>query len=335
MSLFEEGTILVTGGAGFIGSAIVWELNRRGHDNIIISDRLGTDEKWKNLTGLRYMDFVDADVLLEAVEASEDCLGYVSSIFHLGACSATTETDADFLISNNYEYTKAMALWSQSIDARFVYASSAATYGDGAQGMSDTDEELSRLRPLNMYGYSKHLFDVWAQGQGILDDLVGLKYFNVYGPNENHKADMRSLVNKAYKQIVETGRVGLFKSYVSKYKDGEQMRDFLYVKDAVKMTLHLAENPEAGGLFNVGSGTASTWIQLVDGIFGALDKEPQIDFIDMPESMRDKYQYFTCADTSKLVSSGYDSGVMPLADAVNDYVANYLVPGKLLDSAGA
>ena len=333
MSQFEEGTILVTGGAGFIGSALVWELNRRGHDNIVISDRLGTDEKWKNLTGLRYNDFVDADVLLEAVEASEDCLGYVSNIFHLGACSATTESDADFLISNNYEYTKAMALWSQSIDARFVYASSAATYGDGAHGMSDT-ADIDPLRPLNMYGYSKHLFDLWAQSQGILDDLVGLKYFNVYGPNENHKGDMRSLVNKAYAQIVETGKVGLFKSYKPDYQDGEQKRDFLYVKDAVKMTLHLAENPDAGGLYNLGSGEANTWIQLVDAIFAALGKDPQIEFIDMPEGMRDKYQYYTCADTAKLVGSGYDSGVMALEDAVRDYVTNYMVPGKLLDANG-
>ena len=332
MSLFEEGTILVTGGAGFIGSAIVWELNRRGFENIIISDRLGTDEKWKNLTGLRYLDYVDADVLLEAVESSEDSLGDISAIFHLGACSATTETDADFLISNNYEYTKSMALWAQAIDARFVYASSAATYGDGAQGMSDTDS-IDGLRPLNMYGYSKHLFDQWAEKQGILDDIVGLKYFNVYGPNENHKDDMRSLVNKAYAQIVETGKVGLFKSYKSDYKDGEQMRDFLYVKDAVKMTLHLAENPDAGGLFNVGSGTASTWIQLVDAIFGALDKKPEIEFIEMPLTMRDKYQYYTCADTGKLAGSGYSGGTTELADAVRDYVTNYLVPGSLLDES--
>ncbi|MFT4550276.1 MAG: ADP-L-glycero-D-manno-heptose 6-epimerase [Verrucomicrobiales bacterium] len=330
MSLFSEGTILVTGGAGFIGSALIWELNRRGHDNIVISDRLGRDEKWKNLTGLRYQDYVDADVLIDAVEASEDCLGDVTSIFHLGACSATTETDADFLIANNYEYTKAMALWSQSIDARFVYASSAATYGDGEQGMSDTGD-IDGLRPLNMYGYSKHLFDLWAQKQEILDDMVGLKYFNVYGPNENHKDDMRSLVNKAYAQIVETGKVGLFKSYKPDYKDGKQMRDFLYVKDAVKMTLHLAENPDANGLFNIGSGNASTWIQLVDAIFAALEKEPQIEFIEMPETMRDKYQYYTCADTGKLDGSGYEGGTTGLADAVRDYVANYLVPGKLLD----
>jgi len=331
MSNFEKGTILVTGGAGFIGSALVWELNRRGHENIVISDRLGTDEKWKNLTGLRYIDYVDADILLEAVENSEDCLGYVSHIFHLGACSATTETDADFLIANNYEYTKAMALWSQSIDARFVYASSAATYGDGEQGMSDTDEDIGRLRPLNMYGYSKHLFDLWAQQQGILDDMVGLKYFNVYGPNENHKGDMRSLVNKAYAQIAESGKVGLFKSYRPDYNDGEQQRDFLYVKDAIRMTLHLAENEEAAGLYNLGSGTASTWIQLVGAIFAALDKEPQIEFIEMPEGMRDKYQYHTCADTSKLAASGYSDGVMDLIDAVRDYVVDYMVPGKLLD----
>lgn len=332
MSIFSKGTVLVTGGAGFIGSALVWELNRRGHDNIVISDRLGSDEKWKNLTGLRYIDFVDADVLLEGVEASHDFLGEVGAVFHLGACSSTTETDADFLVWNNYEFTKTLAFWAREIGARFVYASSAATYGDGGEGMSDTDADLVRLRPLNMYGYSKHMFDLWAQRGGILDEVVGLKYFNVFGPNENHKGDMRSLVNKAYAQIVDTGAVGLFKSYRPDYRDGEQKRDFLYVKDAVKMTLHLAETEAAGGLYNLGSGEANTWVQLVEAIFDALGREPRIEFIDMPEAMRGKYQYYTCADIGKLRGSGYDAAVTPLAEAVRDYVANYLVPGKLLDS---
>jgi len=325
----KKDKVLVTGGAGFIGSALVWALNEQGVDDIVICDALASDEKWKNLVPLRYADYIDAEDLLGAVEFGDD-LGGVTKVFHLGACSATTETDAGYLMRNNFEYTKRLAHWALERDARFVYASSAATYGDGSQGMDDVDENLDRLRPLNMYGYSKHLFDLYAQRSGILDQIVGLKYFNVYGPNEAHKEDMRSVVDKAFGQIQETGEVKLFKSYHPDYEDGKQMRDFHYVKDAVKMTLFLSDQTDANGLYNIGSGVANTWIDLVKAIFEALGQEEKIEFIDMPETLKEKYQYYTKADIGKLQSVGYKEDVTLLKDAVADYVQNYLAAGKLL-----
>lgn len=330
MPLTPDSRILVTGGAGFIGSALVWELNRRGCENIVIADRLSTDEKWKNLVPLRFHDYIDGADLERRVLAQPETLGHFDAILHLGACSATTEKDADYLMRNNYEFTKVLAEWSLSRNTRFVYASSAATYGDGAQGMDDQLADLHRLRPLNMYGYSKHLFDLHARRTGMLGRIVGLKYFNVYGPNEDHKADMRSVVHKAYGQILATGRVQLFKSHRPDYRDGEQMRDFLYVKDAVRMTLHLAGQTAANGLFNLGSGQAHTWVQLAQAIFAALGKEPVIDFVDMPEHLQPKYQYYTCADIAKLRGSGYTEVLFPLAEAVRDYVQGYLIGDKRL-----
>ena len=327
-----DSRILVTGGAGFIGSAIIWELNRRGCERIVVSDILGTNEKWKNLTPLRFEDYLEADDLRARLE--NGALGKFDYVFHLGACSATTERDATFLIRNNFEFTKDLAAWSLRNDARFSYASSAATYGDGSAGMSDIDTGIERCRPLNMYGYSKHLFDLYASRRGFLDRVVGLKYFNVFGPNEGHKDDMRSLVHKSYAQAIGTGTIRLFKSYKSEYRDGEQKRDFLYVKDAVAMTLHLAAQKSAGGLFNVGSGEAHTWIELATAVFRALDREPKIEFIEMPETLRGKYQYFTQAEIGKLRAADYDRAVTPLADAVADYIRNYVVPDRALGDEG-
>ncbi|MCX6956670.1 MAG: ADP-glyceromanno-heptose 6-epimerase [Verrucomicrobia bacterium] len=326
-----DGRILVTGGAGFIGSALVWALNQRGHSNIVITDFLGSDEKWKNLVPLKFADYVEAGAFREKLAANPSAFGRFSAVFHLGACSATTEKNASYLADNNYNVTKELAEWSLGHGARFIYASSAATYGDGAQGMDDVSGDLHRLRPLNMYGYSKHLFDLHAQREGWLPRIVGVKYFNVYGPNEDHKGDMRSLVNKAYQQILATGRVSLFKSHKPEFKDGEQMRDFLYVKDAIEMTLHFAESATtAGGLYNLGSGEANTWLTLTRAIFAALGREPAIDFIDMPEVLRGKYQYFTQADIAKLRATGFTRKITPLAEAVRDYVQGYMVPGKKL-----
>ncbi len=325
-----ESRILITGGAGFIGSALVWELNRRGCENIVVCDRLSTDEKWKNLVPLKFADYIDGNDLLNAVQHNPAKIGRFDHILHLGACSATTERDADYLMRNNYEFTKQLCQWSLASQTRFVYASSAATYGDGAHGMDDQMADLHALRPLNMYGYSKHLFDLHAKREGWLPHIVGLKYFNVYGPNEDHKADMRSLVHKACGQILATGKVQLFKSHRPDYKHGEQMRDFLYVKDAIRMTLHLAETPSAGGLFNLGSGKAHTWVELATAIFTALGKEPNIEFIDMPEHLQSKYQYYTCADITKLRGSGFTTEITALAEAVRDYVQGYLVPDKRL-----
>lgn len=326
-----SGRILVTGGAGFIGSALVWALNARGCEDIVVCDVLHSDEKWRNLVPLKYADYVEGALLRSRLAQSPTAFGRFSAVFHLGACSSTTERDASYLIDNNTAFTRELAGWALASGARFIYASSAATYGDGSHGMDDKDPSLERLRPLNMYGYSKHLFDLYARRLGWLDRIVGLKYFNVFGPNEEHKGDMRSVVSKAHGQIRDSGRVGLFRSYDSRYPDGGQMRDFLYVKDAVEMTLHFAEKGSAaGGLFNVGSGQANTWLTLADAIFAALGRTPQIDFIEMPESLRSKYQYFTQADVSKLRATGYDRPVTPLAEAVADYVRNYLEADRRL-----
>lgn len=325
-----EGRILVTGGAGFIGSALVHALNQQGRENILVTDLLGSTEKWRNLAPLSFEGYLEAGQLLELIEKEDSALEDIGLILHLGACSSTMETDAAYLVRNNYQYTAALASWALKREVRFVYASSAATYGDGAQGMDDKSGDLQALRPLNMYGYSKHLFDLHAQRKSWLDKLTGLKYFNVYGPNEDHKDEMRSLVNKAYHQICETGRLQLFRSHRPDFKDGEQERDFLYVKDAVNMTLHLAANPEAVGLYNLGSGVANTWITLANSIFQAMDRTPQIDFIDIPESIREKYQYHTRANISKLRGTGYVHPVTPLPEAVADYVRNYLATDKKL-----
>ena len=321
----EKSRILVTGGAGLIGSALVWELNRQGFENIVVADLLGKDEKWKNLTPLKFADYLEGDELPARLDQFKD----VKTIFHMGACSSTTETDAAYLIRNNFEFTKTLAHFALSGQRRFVYASSAATYGAIAESLPES-APLSSLRPLNMYGYSKHLFDCYAERAGLLDKITGLKYFNVFGPNENHKGDMRSVVYKAFYQIQQTGAVSLFKSYKPEYPDGGQMRDFLYVKDAAAATVFLAENGNGGGLFNVGSGEPHTWLDLVHPIFAALGREPNIKFVDMPEHLRPKYQYFTSADIGKLRASGYDRPLLTLEAAVADYVQNYLSPGRRL-----
>ncbi|MDX2081435.1 MAG: ADP-glyceromanno-heptose 6-epimerase [Terrimicrobiaceae bacterium] len=328
--LHEKARVLVTGAAGFIGSAIVHELNRRGLSQIVVTDFLGEDQKWRNLLPLAFEDFIPADEFLDGITADPERFGMFTAAFHLGACSSTTVTDGDYVMRNNFSYTKSLCKWALSQGTRFVYASSAATYGDGTAGMDDKVEDISPFRPLNLYGYSKQLFDLYAWREGILPEIVGIKYFNVFGPNEYHKGDMRSLVCKAFEQIRDTGSIRLFKSYKPEYPDGGQQRDFVYVKDAVDMTLHLAENEEAGGLFNVGSGVARSWVDLANALFAAMGKPPAIEFIEMPESIRNQYQYFTCADISKLRGTGFNKPITSLEDAVHDYAVNYLVPGRRL-----
>jgi ADP-L-glycero-D-manno-heptose 6-epimerase len=320
--------ILVTGAAGLIGSALVWALNRRGCENLILTDRLGRDERWRNLVPLRFADYLDADQLWDHL--GTPALDSVRWVFHLGACSATTEKDAGLLMENNFRYTRRLAEWALAGQRRFVYASSAATYGDGSAGMDDGQEHLNAYRPLNMYGYSKQLFDQHAQRQGWFDRIVGLKYFNIFGPNEDHKGDMRSVVHKACGQIRETGKVSLFRSHHPDFRDGEQRRDFLYVKNAVAMTLHLATTRAAAGIYNLGSGQAATWIDLVTPIFEALGLPVAIEFIDMPEILRGKYQYHTCADIRRLRQTGWAGRTHSLSAAVHDYVTNYLVPDRRL-----
>jgi ADP-L-glycero-D-manno-heptose 6-epimerase len=326
-----DGRILVTGGAGFIGSALVWALNGRGHRDILVCDVVGTRKKGRNLAPLKFRDYVEGPELRARLAGNPAAFGKFSAVFHLGACSSTTEANATYLIDNNTAFTRELAGWALARGSRFVYASSAATYGDGSQGMDDKDPRIERLRPLNLYGYSKHLFDLDARSRGWLGRIAGLKYFNVFGPNEEYKGEMRSVVSKAHEQIKGSGRLSLFRSHNPDYPDGGQMRDFLYVKDAVEMTLFFAEKgSRANGLFNLGSGEANTWLTLAGDIFGALGRPPKVDFIEMPETLREKYQYYTKADISKLRAAGYDRPVTPLGDAVCDYVTSYLAPGRTL-----
>jgi ADP-L-glycero-D-manno-heptose 6-epimerase len=322
--------IVVTGGAGFIGSALVHALNQRGYTDIDVVDIEDHPEKKNNLALLKFSHLVSPEPFLEQVLAGS--LQGVDTLFHLGACSSTTETDVDFLNRNNFQFTRHLARYCLERDIRFVYASSAATYGDGKQGYLDDVAQLETLKPLNPYGQSKQDFDVWARQEGVLGRMVGLKYFNVFGPNEYHKADMRSMVLKGYEQIRDTGKIRLFKSYRNEYGDGQQVRDFIYVQDAVAMTLFFLDHPEINGLFNVGSGQARCWNDLAKAIFGALNREPVIEYIEMPDSIRDQYQYHTCAKIGKIRDAGYDRSTLSLEDAVSDYVNHYLIPGKHLVS---
>ncbi|HNM45513.1 MAG TPA: ADP-glyceromanno-heptose 6-epimerase [Candidatus Sumerlaeota bacterium] len=311
--------IIVTGGAGFIGSNIVAALNQRGIDNITIVDRLGSGEKWKNLRGLRYDNYLDKDEFITAIRTGDKpCKA--SAIIHMGACSATTERDADYLMRNNYQYTRDLCDWALQHEARFITASSAATYGDGALGYSDEDAVTPTLQPLNMYGYSKQLFDEWALRHNVYTRIVGLKFFNVFGPRETHKGDMRSVAHKAYHELKERHTISLFRSDRAEYADGEQKRDFIYVKDAVDVVLFFLDNPKANGLFNCGTGQAQSWLALARAIFKATGQPENINWIDMPPALVGKYQYFTQADAQKLRAAGYNKPFTPLDDSVADYV---------------
>ncbi len=315
--------IIVTGGAGFIGSVFVWKLNEEGVDDILIVDELGESEKWKNLVKRRFSDYLHKESFLEMVLADKVPF-QVKTLVHLGANSSTTERDAEHLMRNNYLYSRALAVWAVRNDVRFVYAGSAATYGDGSQGFSDDDAVTRTLRPINMYGYSKHLFDLGILKNDMGEKVAGVKFFNVFGPNEYHKGDMRSVVHKAFGGIRETGKVRLFKSYKPDYPDGGQMRDFIYVKDCVDVLWWLCRNPGAGGIFNLGTGVARTWNDLARAVFSALDMEPQIEYVEMPEGLRDQYQYFTEARMEKLRAAGYRAEFRSLEEGVRDYVVNYL-----------
>ncbi len=322
--------IIVTGGAGFIGSALIAALNKRGITDILVVDEHGKD-RCENLVNLSFADYAEKNDFLETV-VEKKINTDIESVFHMGACSDTTEADAEYLRRNNYEYSKTLTQWAMDADIRFIYASSAATYGDGLEGFSDNEEKIEQLQPLNMYGHSKQLFDLWARKTGLLKKIVGLKYFNVFGPNEYHKADMRSFVLKAFEQIKDKGKVGLFKSHNPDYADGEYLRDFIYAKDAVDMTLFFYDNPKITGLFNIGTGKARTWNDLVKAVFAAMGKSVNIEYIEMPDSIRNQYQYYTCADITKLHKAGYKNQITSLEDAVKDYVQSYLQKNECLSS---
>lgn len=316
---------IVTGGAGFIGSAFVWRLNAAGIDDILVVDELGKDDKWRNLAGLAYRDYLHKDEFLARVESGR--IDGVSSVVHMGACSSTTERDADYLARNNYAYTRTLAEWAARAGIRFVYASSAATYGDGGRGYSDADEQTPALRPLNMYGFSKQMFDLYALRSGLIARLAGVKFFNVYGPNEYHKGDMASVIYKAFFQVRDHGVIRLFRSHRPDYGDGEQLRDFIYVKDCLDVLLWLVEHPQVSGIYNLGTGRARAWNDLARAVFDALEKPARIEYFDMPENLRDRYQYHTEAEMGKLRAAGYSAPFTSLEDGVRDYVRNYLMKG--------
>ena len=319
---------IVTGAAGLIGSALVWKLNQLGIDDILAVDHLGTSEKWKNLRALAYADYMEKDVFMEKLLANE-LPKDTEVILHMGAFSSTTEKDATYLVHNNFDYTRSVAQYAVERGIQFLYASSAATYGAGEHGYVDDESAIEKLRPLNMYGYSKQMFDLWARRNGLLGKITGVKYTNVFGPNELHKGEMRSVVCRAYEQIRDEGKVRLFRSYLPEYADGEQKRDFIYVKDAVEMVMFLIKN-KCHGIYNIGSGRAETWNALATAAFKAMDRPVDIEYIDMPEHLRGKYQYYTCADISKIRAAGYQAEVAPLEETVADYIRNYTLKGYFL-----
>lgn len=319
--------IILTGGAGFIGSCFLRRLNEAGVNDILVVDQLDETEKWRNLLGKKFSDYIQKDDFLQRVE--EHKIPKPDHVIHMGACSSTTCMDGDYYIRNNYRYSKVLAKWTLNHNVPFMYASSAATYGDGSMGYSDTGDKMRDLRPLNMYGYSKHLFDLWLLNNNLVNKVTGFKFFNVFGPNEYHKGDMMSVICKAFPQVRDKGRIRLFKSYRDDCADGEQKRDFIYVKDAVDVMYHSFCDPSKTGILNLGTGQARSWNDLAGALFAAAGKKPVIEYVDMPEELREKYQYFTQADMVGLKESGLYPGFRSLEETVKDYVG-YLKDGSYL-----
>jgi ADP-L-glycero-D-manno-heptose 6-epimerase len=325
MTPHKDKMIVVTGGAGFIGSATLRYLNDQGYHNLLVVDRLGTSLKWQNLVGKRYQDIIHSSKLMDFLKNSSS---KVSAIIHLGAISSTTEIDAHLLLENNYRYTIHLAQYAVENNIRFIYASSAATYGMGELGFKDCHHSLEHLRPLNMYGYSKHMVDLWLKHNHYLDKVVGLKYFNVFGPNEAHKGSMASVIYHFFSAAKEKQKIRLFASNdKERYQNGEQSRDFIYVKDAVKMTCAFLDNDKKG-IYNIASGVSTTWNTLAKNVFEALDVKGQIEYFDMPEKLSKQYQNYTCAERSKLKNALGDlAQVTPFKEAVQEYVHDYLIKG--------
>lgn len=318
--------IIVTGGAGFIGSCMVRTLNDMGIGDIIVVDNIASTDKWMNLRNKTYIEYIHRDEFLQRLP---EFRGNVSHIIHLGACSATTEKNFDFLYKNNFEYTKILWKFCAKNNISFIYASSAATYGDGSMGFDDK-LDIRRLAPLNGYGYSKQLFDLWVEQQIYMNQprpaqYVGFKFFNVYGPNEYFKGTMASVIFHTFNDVMKTGKKGLFKSYKPEYEDGGQLRDFVYVKDVCRVITFMMDNPMINGIFNLGTGQARSFKDLALATFAAMGKEPNIEYIDMPEGLKEKYQYYTQANMEKLRKVGYLGGFTSLEDGARDYVQNHLM----------
>ncbi|MBT3395963.1 MAG: ADP-glyceromanno-heptose 6-epimerase [Alphaproteobacteria bacterium] len=321
--------IVVTGGAGFIGSNLVAALEERGETEILVCDRLGSDDRWRNLARRELAHLIKPEQLFDVLDDNADA---VDMIFHMGAISDTTATDAEWVMENNFGFSLALWEWSAANNTRLVYASSAATYGDGDNGYDDdaSIDALAKLRPLNPYAWSKHLMDrrvarLLESGGIAPAQSVGLKFFNVYGPNEYHKGGQSSVVHHAWSQITDGGSVRLFRSHRDGIDDGHQARDFVHVDDCVAVMLWLMDNPSVSGLFNVGTGKARTFLDLANAVFSAMGVEPNIEFIDTPAAIRDRYQYFTEAPLERLRAAGFDGEFLGLEDGVGRYVGEFLM----------
>lgn len=317
---------MVTGGAGFIGSNIVASLNGAGHGDVVVNDVLGSDGQWRNLQKRQVSDIVPPGELLRWLDGRK-----LEGVIHMGAISATTASDGDLVFETNFRLSMRLLDWCATTGTPFIYASSAATFGDGAEGFSDDDslDALRRLRPMNLYGWSKHLFDLAvadrvARGGPLPPQWAGLKFFNVFGPNEYHKGDMMSVLAKVFPDVKAGRAVRLFKSHREGIADGDQRRDFIYIDDAVAVVRWLIDTPSVSGIFNVGTGHARSFRDMITALFLALGRTPNIDYIDMPPPIRNSYQYFTQADIGRLRSRGYNAGFTPLEEAVTRYATKYL-----------
>ncbi|HZV61762.1 MAG TPA: ADP-glyceromanno-heptose 6-epimerase [Methylophilaceae bacterium] len=320
--------IVITGGAGMIGSMIAWHLNSvLGRDDLVIADRFSQPDQWQNLCHRRYANYLDKDELLPWLENTQE---KVDAVIHMGAISATTERDFNKLVQDNIRYSQQLWQWCAKHEVPFLYASSAATYGDGSHGYDDNEANLDELRPLNGYGYSKQFFDQWALRQvreknPVPPQWCGFKFFNVYGPNEYHKERMASVALHSFNQFRELGTVKLFKSNLPEYADGMQLRDFVYVKDAAAIVAYFLDNQGKSGIYNVGTGQARAFKDLAMSVMNSMGKKPSITYIDMPQDLHGKYQYFTEANIEKLRAAGYTQLFHTLEDGVGDYVQNYLM----------
>lgn len=321
--------ILITGANGFIGSMMVWELNSQGIQDLILVDTIGLEDRPHPLKNRKYQQFLHKDQIWNILQSP--LAKQITHVIHMGACSSTTETNWEFLTENNIAYSQRLFQWCTENKAHFIYASSAATYGDGNEGFDDR-LDIARLKPLNLYGKSKQLFDIWALEQAARGTQFqppqwqGLKFFNVYGPNEEHKQEMSSVAYKAYHKIRQTNAMALFKSYHPDYKDGEQKRDFVYVKDVTSWIRELMIHKAANGIYNMGSGKARTWLDLTNAVFSAMEKKPQITWLDMPQNLQGQYQYFTEATMKKWTDQGLSAPKWTLESGVADYVKNHLAP---------